>query len=99
MEKIAIVIEAAIRISLIAHSFLLHHEFSSLSWYSSHSLCCAHLRDILYLKSALILSILILVYFYIFGVCLPRQMIILKFYTISMPLYLARILIRSNVMN
>lgn len=31
MEKIAIVIEAAIRISLIAHSFLLHHEFSSLS--------------------------------------------------------------------
>lgn len=27
MEKIAIVIEAAIRISLIAHSFLLHHEF------------------------------------------------------------------------
>ena len=34
MEKIAIVIEAAIRISLIAHSFLLHHEFSSLSWYS-----------------------------------------------------------------
>lgn len=39
VEKIAIVIEAAIRISLIAHSFLLHHEFSLLSWYSSHSLC------------------------------------------------------------